>query len=268
MTVTVLTSENEFAGNGSATEFTTTFAVQAVTHLELYTIVDATGVATPLVLNTDFTVDTTTLNTENGCVITYPAAGDPLASGQTLLVRRVVPIKQLLDIQNQAGFNPSSLEDQLDLIVMIIQQLSDLVDKSFRFFNTEPPAIVNLSVGALCWDGTKVVNCSEVTEACPVVRTVSGTTDTPVAGDGGKLLYFTSDSAVTVTMQNDADAAWPASTMISFLQGGDGQVTLSFDGDITVVKAATATAATGFEGAIINAIKLGDDLWAVSGATA
>lgn len=65
------------------------------------------------------------------------------------------------------------------------------------------------------------------------IRTVSGTTDTPTTSDAGKLVKFTSASAVAVTIDGSLNLS--AGQRIDFVQDGTGQLT--FTGSGATVKA-------------------------------
>lgn len=64
--------------------------------------------------------------------------------------------------------------------------------------------------------------------AAQTIRTVVGTTDTPTTADAGRLVTFTSSSAVTVTIT--AALALSAGQRIDFAQLGSGQVTFVASG--------------------------------------
>ena len=64
-------------------------------------------------------------------------------------------------------------------------------------------------------------------------RTVSGTTDTPTSADAGKIVKFTSGSAVTITINGSLDLG--EGKRIDFVQDGAGQLT--FTGSGATIKA-------------------------------
>lgn len=57
-------------------------------------------------------------------------------------------------------------------------------------------------------------------------RTVSGTTDTLVLADAGKVIETTNGSATTVTVPPASSVAFPAGTLLEVCQIGAGQITL------------------------------------------
>src|SRR5688500_18800000 len=119
MTVTAITNKAVFTGNGVTTSFPFTFKVNDEDHLAVYEYVIATGVLT-LVSPANYTVVGTLPGTGS---VTYTPGGGPVPSTKRLVLVRTVPFTQDLDIHNQGGFHPDSIEDQLDLLEMQMQQL-------------------------------------------------------------------------------------------------------------------------------------------------
>src|SRR5690606_13465623 len=64
-----------------------------------------------------------------GCSLDY-SIGTPPPSTKPLHIGRPVPDEQELNITNQDGFYPDTLEQQLDLIVMQIQQLAEALSRA------------------------------------------------------------------------------------------------------------------------------------------
>lgn len=54
------------------------------------------------------------------------------AAGQELVVMRVVPLTQELDIVNQGGFFPDTVEEQLDKTTMQIQQIGEISERTVK----------------------------------------------------------------------------------------------------------------------------------------
>lgn len=119
MTVPTTVRSVNYAGNGSLTVFAYPFRILDEDHLIVTLVVDSTGLGTTQTIITHYSVSG--VGVESGGNITMVTAP---ASGETLVIERTPPVTQLLDLRNQGSFLPESLEDQLDLIVMIIQSLS------------------------------------------------------------------------------------------------------------------------------------------------
>lgn len=272
MTLNKQLSEELFTGNGSTTLFNTGFNVPAKANLGVWKITIATGESELLTLDLDYSIDENTLDTEEGCEVTYPISGDPLADTHQLLLRRGVDYIQELDIQNQGGFNAESVEHQLDLIVMQIQQLVETKDRALKMFVGAPPDIVNLSTGYLYYDETNntFVFNEGTNVPCPSTRAFDGTTDSPGKTDKGKIIRSQSDSAVTVTINDNATVGWGEVAAFSYLQEGDGQITFVAGGDTTFVYPDTSFQLKTYNetGSLVSFVLLEEDVWLVSGALA
>jgi hypothetical protein len=94
------------------------FLVYEADHLRV-TLTDANGVDDVLVLNIDYSVPASALETESGGSVTLLAG--PLAVGERITIERIVPIVQELDLSYTGAFLPENIEEALDLIVMMIQ---------------------------------------------------------------------------------------------------------------------------------------------------
>src|SRR5690606_32452540 len=127
MTVTNQINTVVYTGNGVTTQFDFSFRVDNASELEviLYTI--ATGLETTLDPS-EYSV--TGIGVNEGGSVTYAPGGSPMASTHKLILRRVVPLTQDLDVTAQDGFNPEIYEDQLDRMVMMIQQISEKVNRA------------------------------------------------------------------------------------------------------------------------------------------
>ncbi len=129
MTVTTTARLVIQTGNGSTTEWPFAFEVPLATDLVVQTRVIATGVVT-VISSSDYTV--TGIGLVVGGTVTYPLSGSPLASTVEIIISRVVPLTQLLDINNQDGFNPEVVEDEFDSVVFQTQQLDDDLQRAFK----------------------------------------------------------------------------------------------------------------------------------------
>jgi hypothetical protein len=65
-------------------------------------------------------------------------------------------------------------------------------------------------------------------------RVVSGTSDTPVLADAGKLIETSSGSATTITVPLNSSVSYPVGTQITLLQTGAGQLTVAATGGVTI----------------------------------
>lgn len=129
MTVESTDRRTECPGNDSGTVFSSVFAVQAAAHLSV-THVATDGTETDLVLDTDYEVSLA----ESGVAsVTFPKGGSgwsTLATGETLVIVRDVPLTQELDLQNYGEFNVELVERALDRSVMVAQQLQEQLERT------------------------------------------------------------------------------------------------------------------------------------------
>lgn len=117
MTIAKTGSETSDAGNGATVAFAFPFRFFADTDLQVFIVVDSTGLATLQTLTTDYTIVNT--GTETGGTVTMVAAP---ASGETLLIQRVIPETQSTDYQANDAFPAETHETALDRLTLITQQ--------------------------------------------------------------------------------------------------------------------------------------------------
>src|SRR5690606_31563747 len=86
----------------------------------------------------EYIITGTDRNNYDGGLVTYPLSGPALSSDFYILVQRIVPYTQELDIENQGGFYPESIEYQLDKTIFQVQQLKSITDSAVIV----PPGVV------------------------------------------------------------------------------------------------------------------------------
>lgn len=171
MTISSTSNRKSYAGDGVTTAFDTTPVVFFdPTDLAVYDVVTATGVATTLALNTDFTV-----TGGNGAVGTVTAMTAP-ASGHTLLIVRTLPLTQQYDPNNGDDSDAENVEDAFDKATLVDQQLSAKLDRSFVLPDSDvsgasttlPTPTASTLLG---WDsaGTSLVNYAAATLPSSIV---------------------------------------------------------------------------------------------------
>lgn len=122
MTVETLTNYTEALGNGVATEFPFYFYLTDTSYLIVeQTVDDVTTTVSASLYSVDGVGDA-----EGGTVEFLT----PPADGAKIVMRREVPYTQSLEVLNQGGFYPESVEEQLDLMVQQTQQLADLAGRA------------------------------------------------------------------------------------------------------------------------------------------
>lgn len=133
MTVESTTKKVTHNGNDVATSFSFSFTIYASTNL-VVTKTSSAGVETTLSEGATSTTYSVSVSSYPGSgTITYPASGGtPLATGETITIKRVLPITQLTDLENQGGYFPDTQETQFDKLVMIDLQQQEEIDRSLK----------------------------------------------------------------------------------------------------------------------------------------
>jgi hypothetical protein len=136
MTVETTVKKVTANGNGAATVFSyAPMTIFAATDL-VVVLRSATGVETQLEEGdgvTDYIVDQTVFP-GTGSII-YPAdldLGTPLAVGETLTIKRVLPILQNMDLENQGPYFPETQETAFDYGIMIDLQQQEEIDRAIK----------------------------------------------------------------------------------------------------------------------------------------
>lgn len=126
MTISLDSNKVAYTGNGVTTVFPFSFRVDDVADLQVYLFTTLTQTLVLLTQGVDYTV----AGVPGVGSVTYNPLGVPLPSTKQLIVVRVVPVLQDLDINNQGGFFPEVLEQQLDNMVMVDQQLEERLGRA------------------------------------------------------------------------------------------------------------------------------------------
>ena len=120
MTVPVNSRRRDHQGNGVATQYAAPMAYQK-THLAVYLIEEVDGVEVPtLVSPSAYAV--TRFGVVAGSSVAFNTAPTSL---QKILILRVVPYGQDVDVTNLGRFLPETIERGYDLLAMQVQQLDD-----------------------------------------------------------------------------------------------------------------------------------------------
>lgn len=127
MTLTTTATSVTYTGNGATVNFPFPFKVTDEDHLVVFATVIATGAVYKNYTLSDYTISG--LGNDTGGSITL---NEVLTSLYELVIRRIVPIVQELDIVNESGFFPETVEQQLDEMVMVDQQQQEEINRSFK----------------------------------------------------------------------------------------------------------------------------------------
>jgi len=133
MTVQTNTNVASFNGNGVTQIFPIAFKFNNDTDLVVLLVDDATGSASQLTLNSDYTVSGE--GDEDGGLVNVVVAP---AIGKRLKVLRIVDILQQTDLRNQGKFFAEVHEDAFDLLTMIAQQHESGIKSSLRVAESDP----------------------------------------------------------------------------------------------------------------------------------
>lgn len=150
--MTVETTANKVIapGNGSATVFSfSPVVLQAATDL-LVVHTDSSGVETTIPSGTGaaaYSLSITTFPATGS--ITYPQDEvTPLPSGETITMKRVVPLTQTVDLENQGGYFADIQETAFDKATMIDLQQQDELDRCIKSVVSESGTTLDLPAAA------------------------------------------------------------------------------------------------------------------------
>lgn len=124
MTVETQSNLVIYLGDGVATVFPFTFPVYDASHIAVY-FRDTVTKALTLVSNANYGVNG--VGDENGGNVTFLVA--PVNTNNIILAR-LLPYTQDLDVENQGGFYPKNFENELDLLEMQVQQITEKLGRA------------------------------------------------------------------------------------------------------------------------------------------
>lgn len=195
MTVSTTTFFVTVLGNGVTTVFNYDFIADSADTMEVI-FIDADAVETTL----DPSQYTLFINPPAvgslwgvGGTVTYPLAGSPIATGESLRIQRIEPYVQTVSISNQGAFYPQAVEQGLDKLELQIQQLTG-----------------NVSSGGGSGSNDKEIAFEWLGEVVPTSSQVIGLTSFPVevtflenfAGATGKVLVNPTSTFVASIAHN------------------------------------------------------------------
>lgn len=155
MTVSSTTTRTLFNGNDVATSFPCTWRIFANTDIEVI-LRDSDGDETTKTLTTDYTVSIADDGT-----FTVNALFTP-ATGEKLLVRRNMGATQETDYEEGGAFQAESHENALDKVTMLIQQVTEALDRCVKLAKSSSYSLPELpdpeDGKALIWDGSDLKN--------------------------------------------------------------------------------------------------------------
>ncbi len=121
MTLSTTQSSVTFEGNDTTTVWPYAFRIDVAGEVEV-SVYDTLTDTRTVIDAANYAI--TGLGDNAGGNVTYPNPGTPLTTTDRITIKRVAPFTQLLNISNQTGFDPETLEAQLDKITMQTQELN------------------------------------------------------------------------------------------------------------------------------------------------
>ncbi|TDX30746.1 hypothetical protein DFO67_1041, partial [Modicisalibacter xianhensis] len=252
--MTVPTSDNreQYEGNGTATTFDYAFRIFKAEDLTVIKT-DAQGNELTLVLGTHYSVSGA--GNDNGGTVTYPLSGDPLATGETLTILRVIAITQETDLRNQGAYYPETIEDEMDRGRMVDQQQQEEINRSLKkseggqHYDAQGNRIMNVGYPAdnqdvmskeAVSDYFKGLESGELGDTSRVKAT--GTEDERALADWMMSLAYPTTSTGTQTLSNALDRrAVYVDSIVDLLALDAGKLT---NGQVIAVRGYRATSTT------------------------
>jgi hypothetical protein len=96
-------------------------------------------------------------------------------------------------------------------------------------------------------------------------RSTSSTAFSPVLDDAGGWIRTSAATAVAVTIPSNATVAFPVRTLLTFQQGGAGQITFTAAGGVTIEKPASFNAKSAEEEAVVQLYQRAANVWVLFG---
>lgn len=201
MTVSNLYADSSlYTGNGSTTAFSTRFAFNSNSDVEVYLVTISTGAESLQTITTHYTL--TGAGTGSAGTVTFVSAP---SSSYYVKIRRNTPKTQAVDYVEATSFPASTHEGALDKLTRIVQEMDLKIDRapllklSSTNFPVEFPDGGAASAGKILrWD---TVNGTTLEAASPVDAALSGNLTATdggfIVGDGTDFVVETGSTART-----------------------------------------------------------------------
>lgn len=134
MTITSEKAKEHYSGNGATTIFDYDFKINLDADI-VVTVADSNDVATVLTLNTHYTVAGAGVSSGGSITLldlTAICEAAELPTGWTVTIVRDIALTQETDLSAQGGFSEQTHEDVFDYLTMLIQMLSERVDRAVK----------------------------------------------------------------------------------------------------------------------------------------
>ena len=237
MTLANLQNSVPYGGNGVTVAFPIPFPFEVNAHIKVYLVVDSTGVET---LQTNYS-----LTGAGGLTGTCTMDVAP-ATGETLYIRRVLPLTQETDYQDNDAFDAATSEKTVDRMAQMIQQLAKDISRTLKMygevgedFDAGGAKITSLADGIEVDDAMTVGQASTLVNAA--VALVSTFPALAVVTTFAKtLLDDTTAAAMRTTLGLGPLATSAAAGTTGEVIRGDGTSSSTLTGDFTWDKSASS----------------------------
>ena len=187
-------------GNASGTTFSSSPIVFYDTDDIQVVHTDSAGVDTNLVVGTSATNYSIAFVSADSIpsvvTVTYPAAGSggsALPVGEFITIKRVVPLLQEVDLENQGGYYPDTQEQALDELTMMVIQQQDDIDRALKAPVSDDLSGVDLNLPTVTERAGKLLGFNAQGE--------------PVATDSGVDSSLTTTFTENFLLSDDAQSA-------------------------------------------------------------
>jgi hypothetical protein len=195
-----------YSGNGSNTAFPFAFKVFNIADVQVIQT-DNTGVESNLTLNTHYTISLNGNQNSNpgGTVnmITAPV------TGYKITLTSSIPYTQTLDLTNQGGFYPTTINEALDRATIQIQQLAEQVGRSVKTgisSTTTADQLIN----------TILTSASNAQASASAAGTSASSASSSATSASGSATSASASAALAQTYANQAAAASSSSIFVGF----------------------------------------------------
>ena len=202
-----------YTGNGSTTAFPFSFKVFNTAEVTVVQT-NLSLVETTLTLGTNYTVSlNANQNSNPGGTVNMVTAP---ASGFLITLTSSLGYTQTLDLTNQGGFYPSTINDALDRATIQIQQLNEQVGRSVKVnisSSVSPSELINTIISSAASATTSATNAA--TSASNAATSATSASGSATSASTSASTATTQASAASTSATNAAASASTATTQAS-----------------------------------------------------
>lgn len=194
MTVSTNSNTVVYTGDGLSSAFSFQFPVYLQTDLIVSVYRISTGVLTQLTISTNYTVSLTKISGKSTYLgtVTLLGAYAALSSDYKIFIQRVVPISQLISLQDNSQTPAATYEEGYDRAVMIAQQLYEEISRAVIL----PIGENSITPTELLEDITVAVSVCQAAQVSAAASAASAAASAALAG-GSYVTTFTNASLST-----------------------------------------------------------------------